>query len=555
MRTALHILLTSFLLTPSIFVFSQEGEDAASASATGSAAAPSKGAPKAAQSNSKLRTLHIAVHKHGFNLEDLKTHGLDNLRTSYAEAGSTKFATHGKHLIKGISFADVDAHLDLLDQGISIDDAKEYGNLLRAGYALEDAKLHGDLLLSAVEGSSLEDALIFAEAITLTLSRYGNSYTRTEQFESALSLATSLLTDRSITNSIPDVISTSTLTSGHNLAFLRILSSYGAFGEGGESLASAVLGTNYSGYSNESSLSSLINTTSSSKDYLSFLSTLTGERTFKSEQWDPTENTLSSVLDIPLSNVQLTASANLTLGQSGSESSVDVSNQLSKATSTSDRKVLILGAAKDLQTAGNIRFTNNNSVEDHALVLGAADNVMIDGSDIEYTGSNLGIGAGDTTASSMFLVNTNIKTGGNLALGSLGTLNISTANFSVGLANSTSSDPDNVYLYANDLININNLGFSGRVDDIYMESKTIHIQNTSFPATADVMLRSQAGSLNIRENSASAVIGGGVNFYNVKHLGIGNQNLTRTQFQGVDGHINSTATLPNGTPFIKIRGQ
>ena len=87
-----------------------------------------------------------------------------------------------------------------------------------------------------------------------------------------------------------------------------------------------------------------------------------------------------------------------------------------------------------------------------------------------------------------------------------------------------------------------------------MESKTIHIKNTSFPSTSDVMLRSQAGSLHIQD-SATNIAAGGVNFYNVKHLGISNENLTRTQFQGVDGHINSTATLPNGTPFIKIRGQ
>ena len=47
-------------------------------------------------------------------------------------------------------------------------------------------------------------------------------------------------------------------------------------------------------------------------------------------------------------------------------------------------------------------------------------------------------------------------------LQALGTLNISSADFIVGTANSSSSDPDNVYLYANDLIQVNGLGFSGR---------------------------------------------------------------------------------------------
>ena len=75
-----------------------------------------------------------------------------------------------------------------------------------------------------------------------------------------------------------------------------------------------------------------------------------------------------------------------------------------------------------------------------------------------------------------------------------------------------------------------------------------------FPATADVMLRSQTGALKIHTENASPTAGA-VNFYNVKHLGISSDNLTRNQFNGVDGHINSSATLPNGTPFIKIRAQ
>ena len=81
-----------------------------------------------------------------------------------------------------------------------------------------------------------------------------------------------------------------------------------------------------------------------------------------------------------------------------------------------------------MNVAGNVKFTNSNDAEDHALVLGAADDVMIDGADIEYTGSNLGIGSGDTGSDSMYLANTNI-TGGNLAAVLLGTLNISSANF------------------------------------------------------------------------------------------------------------------------------
>ena len=167
---------------------------------------------------------------------------------------------------------------------------------------------------------------------------------------------------------------------------------------------------------------------------------------------------------------------------------------------------------------------------------------------------NLGIGSGDTGASSMFLVNTNIETGGNLAVGSLGTMNITNAGFTVGLANSTTSDPDNVYLYANELINIIILGSQAGWTIFTWNLKTIHITDTSFPATADVMLRSQKGSIHF-PTSAANVSTGGVNFTNVKHLGISNSALESSHFNGVDGHINSSATLPNGTPFIKIRAQ
>ena len=66
--------------------------------------------------------------------------------------------------------------------------------------------------------------------------------------------------------------------------------------------------------------------------------------------------------------------------------------------------------------------------------IGAADDVMIDGADIEMM-ETLESELETTGSDSMYLVNTSIKTGGNLAVGSLGTLNISSANFSVGQSN------------------------------------------------------------------------------------------------------------------------
>ena len=539
MRIALKLLTSISLIVSVQLSYSQD--DAAAASATGSAAAPAKGAPKAAEGNSKLRVLHIAIHKHGFSVEDIKKlvhsgEGLDALHNVYKDAAlhpDADFASHG----------------DLMIKGHSADDAHKYAEFLRdpanAGKSIDD-------VLAAAKAAHADKyadpSLLIKDAESLTLSRYGSSYDKTAQFSTALGLATTLLTDKAITSDIPSTLSVSSLTSGYNLAFARLLSAYGALGANGEDLAAAVLGTDYSGYSSEATLSSLAK--NSTNDYLSFLSTLTGERTFADE------NTGSSVLDVPLGNVQLAGASTITLGASGgtTPSEVNVGDKLTKATSSAERKVLVIGAAKDLKAAGDIKFVNSNNAEDHALVLGAADDVMIDGTDIEYTGSNLGIGSGDTGAASMYLVNTNITTGGNLAAGSLGTMNISNATFSVGTANSSTSDPDNVYLYANELLDINNLAFSGRVDDIYMESRTIHLKNTVFPATADVMLRSQNGALNI-QSTITDIAPGAVNFYQVKHIGISNDNLTRDLFQGVDGHINSKSLLPNGTPYIKVRSQ
>jgi hypothetical protein len=559
-----------------VFLYGQD-DDAAAASSTGSAAAPAKGAPKAAQANSQLRTLHIAIHKLGLTAAEILAAGsLDDLHAQYKEAlkggGFQAFTDHGKNMVKhGATLDEAIEHGDLLDAGHSLADAKELGDYLRdpafAGLTTEEAaelarqQKESDDGTDPVsdDGSGSDDGtdpvvppVVVVDDLTLAneavISKYATGYEYNEALEAAMTIATTLLTDTTITDALPAFsVSAGSLTDGYNLELIRLLSAYGAIGGNGEDVASAVLGSDYSGYAKGGTLSSLIQ--NSSADYLSFLTTLTGSRGFSEE--DSSE----SVLDVSLDKITLIPGSTITLGSSGADSTIDVSSKLTPATSSDDRKVLILGAAKDLTVAGNVKFTNPNDVEDHALVIGAADDVMVDGANIEYTGSNLAIGAGGSDADSMYLVNTSITTGGNLAAGSLGNLNITNANFNVGMANSASSDPDNVYLYANEIINVNNLSFSGRVDDIYMESKTIHIKNTTFPATSQVMLRSQTGALNINNSVAPSVVGA-VNFHNVTHLGISNSVLQRSHFDGADGHINSTGPgLPNGTPFIRVRAQ
>ena len=323
-----------------------------------------------------------------------------------------------------------------------------------------------------------------------------------------MKVAETLLVDQVITSGLPSTISVASLSStGYNYELVRLLVEYGAIGDNGSSLAESILGSEYAAF--------------------------TG--TTRSRQIHPPPQTISlifprspgsatfgdidatnSVLTVPMSNISLAPGSDITLGSSGSDSQVDVSNILTTSGGVdAQRKILVVGAAKDLTVLGNVEFTNTNKAEDNALVVGAADNVMIDGASLSYDGANLAIGAGDQTSDSLWLANTSITAGGNLAVGSLGTLNISNSSIAVGQSNSPHYDPDNVYLYANDLIQANGLSFSGSgLDDIYMEAITLNLSNVSFPSNSDVMLRSRDGSLYFDQ---STPVVGAVNMSNVSH--------------------------------------
>jgi hypothetical protein len=155
----------------------------------------------------------------------------------------------------------------------------------------------------------------------------------------------------------------------------------------------------------------------------------------------------------------------------------------------------------------------------------------------------------------MRLVNVNMEAGGNLALASLDELHISTSGgredstFTVG---NGGKSPDNVYLYAHNLIQIDGLNFSGNIDDVYMEAVLINLRDVTFPANAEVMLRGGDGSLhfNTYDNASR-----GVNLTNVVHQGIGSAALQDTDFEGSAGHVNSVKRFENNTPKIRIRGQ
>ena len=130
------------------------------------------------------------------------------------------------------------------------------------------------------------------------------------------------------------------------------------------------------------------------------------------------------------------------------------------------------------------------------------------------------------------MVDIDIDVGGNLAIGTLGELKIriteaGSSLFSVGRY----SDRDNVYLYANDLVQLEGLRFNERAREIYMEAITVNLRDVDFPQFSEVMLRSQKGTLDFNNFSSPTI--GGVNLTNVKHLGVSTtQALQISDFSG-----------------------
>ena len=408
---------------------------------------------------------------------------------------------------------------------------------------------------------------------------YTGQSTLQTSLTNAVVVANEILADRTISGSssisTDNALNVASLTaSGYNTELVKLLIKYGAVGDSGSTLAAGALNGFSTTGTTSSNLSTFLTEASSTSDYLGLLSTLTGDSGIGDSNGDddnflnPQTNT---VLDVSMNKVSLVPGSNIAIGAEGTPSTIDVSSILTKATNHDDRKILVVGAAKDLTIAGDTTFTNTNDVEDHALVIGAADELYFrseyspansaDYSDpdpitLEYTGSNLGLGS----ESEMRLVNVNIKTGGNLAIASLDKVyigktdqdNLST--FTVGTGGEN-SDPDNVYIYANELIQVNGLAFAGRVDDVYMDAITIDLGNVTFPTNSDVMLRSRDGGLNFGDAARTV---GDVNFIeNVRHLSISENALTASDFDYSkgDGHINSSSALPNGTPHIKIRSR
>ena len=498
---------------PFIMGFSQDdgGETAAEASVTGSAAQPNFESSGSIEGN----PLVLAVRSGLISLDDAMRLGLGKIRELAALGGNFD------ELLRGyLAAGDVDLEM------------------VRKLFALG---LSEELLTATLKVAADYDSSNLQNQEALVL---------------AATVAKGFLVDRTITSteSLDDItsINVSDFTSnGYNIALVEILNKYGAIGAKGDSLLDAEFGSSRT-------LSTALTAEASSDKYLDLLTTLTGGRTLTDTVLGTKEGsedaTKSTVISVSMDNVDLTPGADITIGTAASSSSIDVSDDLPQSTATADRKIYILGAAKDLKVAGDVTFKNTNEDEDHALVLGAADDFMLSGKNLTYEGSNLALGAGGNDGDSMYLENTSITTGGNLAVGSLGKVQMTNVVLNVGNGG-YASDPDNLYIYANDQIDIFGLTFSNsRLDDVYMEAITVNLKDVVFPPAAQVHLRSRDGTLAF--GTFDSPTKGAVNLTNVIHQAINVEDaLTKDDFTATSVGFKSSTTLATGYNAFTISKQ
>jgi hypothetical protein len=232
---------------------------------------------------------------------------------------------------------------------------------------------------------------------------------------------------------------------------------------------------------------------------------------------------------IPLSNITLYPGKNITIS-----GTLNVSSELPEATLTNnnvepeDIRIGIIGAANDVTISNDLTIENDNKVEDHALVIAATDDLVIaEGKKVEYQGSNLALGSGDT----MYLVDVDIIAGGNVAIGTLNDLHITNGStITAGIGGNT-PNPDLVLLYANDLINLDNIDFAGNIREIHMDANRVRMKDITLPSNSILRINTpgsrkwqnafvtvQGSSLQF---SGSATTSGAVVLENVIHPNIG----------------------------------
>jgi hypothetical protein len=522
LKKYLSILLSFFLITPAFSQDEEEdgqgsGESTAEAAVTGSASQPAVASSGSIESNPI-----VTLVRSGVSIEKAVQLSPATLVSLASSSGSFAVFESYADRIEETSGSDLTTLLD------NIETAAAAGSWF-AQFTSKAALISlSDTTSSAIGGT--------------------NTY-----LESAVALADTFITDVTLTSAsnLPTDATVASLGTSVTYEMLQLLNNYGAFGSSGDSIVTA------SALASGQSLSAA----SSTSDYLTYLGTIIGKSTIDKNLKDSSGNPIS-VINVPTANIKVGGANKYILGSATAASTVVVDSKLpavstAEAESPADENIYIIGAIKDVFTAGAVTFTNTNDAEDHVLAIGAGDQVGIY-HDITYTGSNLAIGqagkATDSTKTSAIndkralLIQADISAGGNLAIGSLGQIQVKGATFTLGTANETStgsgvytSDADNLYMYANDLIEINGLSFgsSARRDDVYMEAITINLKDVTFPSASDVFLRTRDGEIAFGTFSSPTV--GAANFTNVVHPDVSSSALTSSDFtQQSNGQYQTT---------------
>jgi hypothetical protein len=331
---------------------------------------------------------------------------------------------------------------------------------------------------------------------------------------------------------------------------VKVLANKGAFGDKNDGKVGDAIGK---------LLLSLFPAGATSTEVSDLLSNTLGELVFQKlsgnlgDLVDLTEFEDSQLFKMKADQVKGIVAQDIHLGSTSETTTIiDLTKQLKPSslspTNPKDWKVFGIGAGKDIVVKGNVSFKNSNRhpqsdnvVKDHALAIGALDEIHFHSKTIEadwglpadflekhldysvaepkttandptittfqnrtdrikmeFEGANLYLGS----ISKMELVNVDLESGGNLGVASLDELHIVSSDptntpntFTVGKNTNPSDRGDNIQLFANERIVADGLRFEGRVDSIYMEARTVDLKNVTFPNGSEVNLASELGGV------------------------------------------------------------
>jgi len=201
---------------------------------------------------------------------------------------------------------------------------------------------------------------------------------------------------------------------------------------------------------------------------------------------------------------------------------VDVSKrQGANGSSWPRTRIVAFGAADDVLIEGDVTFTNHgHEPMDQALAVGGAGNLIIENANVEYDGSNFGLGAGNTVV----ILKSSIETKDHLGIGSLGDIWIEDSKLTAGKGNRT-------FIYANKSLSVNGLEFSEGLRQVYMEATTVNLTDVDFPAGSEVRLISQLGGIDGKYPNFGSSGTGSVNFVvKVSYGGTDNMMMDRASF-------------------------